>query len=141
MYLTAGPLRSEIVGDFNFLLAHLEFLLQTFVAFINRKRQYFCLLACLVETMMQCLQNSPCFLAPPSSLLLKNAPNQRIFFFLLPPLSQVGRGPSLALISHRFEMQGRVGEGEMIGVGWEFGDSFIPCISKADRLLRGGNDW
>lgn len=94
-----------------------------------------------METILQCLQNSPCFLAPPSSLLLKNAPNQSNFFFLLPSLSQVGRGPSLALISHRFEMQGRVGEGEMIGVGWEFGDSFIPFISKADRLLRGGNDW
>ena len=89
---------------------------------------------------MQCLQNSPCFHAPPSSLLLKHAPNQSNYFSL-PPLSQVGRGPFLALISHRFEMQGRVGVGEMIGVGWEFGDSFILCISKADRLLRGGNDW
>jgi hypothetical protein len=59
----------------------------------------------------------------------------------LPTPSQVGRDPSLALISHRFEMQGWGGEGEVIGVGWEFGVSFIPCISKADRLLRGGNDW
>lgn len=90
---------------------------------------------------MQCLQNAPCFHAPPSSLLLKNVPNQRNYFSFLPLLSQVGRGPFLALISHRFEMQGRVGEGEVIGVGWEFGDSFILCISKADRLLRGGNDW
>lgn len=52
-----------------------------------------------------------------------------------PPLN-----PSLEPISHRFEMLGWVGE-EVTGVGWEFGESFIPCISKAVRLLRGGNDW
>lgn len=55
--------------------------------------------------------------------------------------SQVGRTPSLAPISHWFEMLGWVGEGEVTGVGWKFGESFIPCISKAVRLLRGGNDW
>lgn len=52
---------------------------------------------------------------------------------------QVGRAPSLEPVSHRFEMLGWVGE--VTGVGWEFGESFIPCISKAVRLLRGGNDW
>lgn len=38
-------------------------------------------------------------------------------------------------------MLGWVGEGGVMGVGWEFGESFIPCVSKAVRLLRGGNDW
>lgn len=60
--------------------------------------------------------------------------------FLL-AFSQVERAPSLELISHRFEMLGWVGEGGVMGVGWEFGESFIPCFSKAVRLLRGGNDW
>lgn len=56
---------------------------------------------------VQSFQNSLCFFAPPNSFTKKMLPIEANFSSFLPDLSQVGRVLSLALISHRFEMQRR----------------------------------
>lgn len=131
---TTDPLWNWTVGDSNFLPAHPLFLPQTCIASKSRESTLglICFLYLFKRTDRELFRGAGGGSACP---LLGSKPPPPLLSARFPPLN-----PSLEPISHRFEMLGWVGE-EVTGVGWEFGESFIPCISKAVRLLRGGNDW